>query len=93
MDSIKNAGNAISEKVQQAASGTSKEANKEVAKDGNAPIGTRYVLSPASPHEHITNRLAVPPLPRTPLVTRPRRRSTTPRAPATSRPSKLSPLS
>lgn len=43
MESLKNAGNAVTEKVQQAASGTSKEANKEVAKDSNAPIGTRYV--------------------------------------------------
>lgn len=41
MDSIKNAGNAVSEKVQQATAGTSKEANKEVAKDGNAGVGTR----------------------------------------------------
>lgn len=45
MDSLKNAGNAIGEKVQQATAGTSKEANKEVAKDGNASIGTRYVYS------------------------------------------------
>ncbi|KAL8951393.1 MAG: hypothetical protein Q9222_002643, partial [Ikaeria aurantiellina] len=33
--------NYLSESVQQAASGTSKEANKEVAKDNDASIGTR----------------------------------------------------
>lgn len=41
MDSIKSAGNFVSDKVQQATSGASKEANKEVAKDSDAPIGTR----------------------------------------------------
>merc|ERR1739848_424562 len=41
MDSVKQAGNFVSDKVQQAAHRTSKEANKEVAKDSNAPIGTR----------------------------------------------------
>ncbi|CAI6100353.1 hypothetical protein V2G26_008307 [Clonostachys chloroleuca] len=41
MDSIKQGANFVSEKVQQATSGTSKEANKEVAKDGNASLGTR----------------------------------------------------
>lgn len=44
MDSVKQAGNFVSDKVQQAAHGTSKEANKEVAKDSNAPIGTRYAF-------------------------------------------------
>ncbi|KAF4459263.1 hypothetical protein FALBO_13978 [Fusarium albosuccineum] len=41
MDSIKQGANAVAEKAQQAVSGTSKEANKEVAKDSNAPLGTR----------------------------------------------------
>lgn len=41
MESIKQGANYVSETVQQAASGTSKEANKEVAKDSNASIGTR----------------------------------------------------
>lgn len=45
MDSIKNTVNAATEKVQEATSGTSKQANKEVAKDSNAGIGTRYVFS------------------------------------------------
>ena len=48
MDSVKQAGNFVSDKVQQAAHGTSKEANKEVAKDSNAPIGTRYVFPSSS---------------------------------------------
>ena len=46
MESIKQAGNYVAETIQQATSGASKEANKEVAKDGNAPISTRYVASP-----------------------------------------------
>ncbi|CAH0053350.1 unnamed protein product [Clonostachys solani] len=41
MDSVKQGANFVSEKVQQATSGTSKEANKEVAKDNNANLGTR----------------------------------------------------
>jgi hypothetical protein len=41
MDSIKQGANFVSEKAQEAVSGTSKEANKEVAKDNNASIGTR----------------------------------------------------
>lgn len=41
MESAKQAFNYVSETVQGAASGASKEANKEVAKDGNVPIGTR----------------------------------------------------
>lgn len=45
METVKNAVNYVSESVQQATSGASKEVNKEVAKDGNAPIGTRYVSS------------------------------------------------
>lgn len=45
MESIKQGVNYVSETVQQATSGASKEANKEVAKDSNASIGTRYVVS------------------------------------------------
>lgn len=45
MDSIKQGANFVSDKVQEATHGTSKEANKEVAKDGNTPLGTRYALS------------------------------------------------
>ncbi|KAH8174741.1 glucose-repressible protein grg1 domain-containing protein [Sarocladium implicatum] len=41
MDSLKSAGNYVSDKVSGAAHKTSKEANKEVAKDPNVPIGTR----------------------------------------------------
>ncbi|KAH7318640.1 glucose repressible protein Grg1 [Stachybotrys elegans] len=41
MDSIKQGANYVAESVQQATSGAQKTANKEVAKDGNAPIGTR----------------------------------------------------
>lgn len=54
MDSIKQGANFVGEKVQEATSGASKEANKNVAKDSNAPIGTRYVYStPTSPFKHI----------------------------------------
>lgn len=48
MDSIKNTVNAATEKVQEATSGASKQANKEVAKDNNANVGTRYVFAPSS---------------------------------------------
>ncbi|OAR00064.1 hypothetical protein LLEC1_06495 [Akanthomyces lecanii] len=41
MDSIKQGANYVSEQVQKATAGTSKEANKEVAKDSNANVGTR----------------------------------------------------
>jgi hypothetical protein len=41
MESIKQGAKAVSETVQQGVSGTSKEANKNVAKDSNAGIGTR----------------------------------------------------
>ncbi|KAI1067885.1 uncharacterized protein FIESC28_07057 [Fusarium coffeatum] len=41
MESIKQGVNYVAETVQQATAGASKEANKEVAKDGNAPISTR----------------------------------------------------
>lgn len=40
-DAIKNAVSSASETVQQGISGVSKEGNKEVAKDSNAPAGTR----------------------------------------------------
>lgn len=43
MESIKQGANYVSETVQQATSGVSKEANKEVAKDNNASISTRFV--------------------------------------------------
>ncbi|EKJ72103.1 hypothetical protein NXS19_005532 [Fusarium pseudograminearum] len=41
MDSLKQGVNYVAETVQQATSGASKEANKQVAKDSDAPIGTR----------------------------------------------------
>ncbi|KAM0260719.1 hypothetical protein ACHAQJ_002635 [Trichoderma viride] len=41
MDSIKQGANFVSEKVQQATSGASKETNKQVAKDSDANVGTR----------------------------------------------------
>ena len=41
MESAKQAVNYVSETIQSATSGASKEANKEVAKDSNASIGTR----------------------------------------------------
>ena len=41
MDTIKNAGNYVSDKITSTAHGASKEANKEVAKDNNAGIGDR----------------------------------------------------
>lgn len=41
MESIKQGVNYVSESVQQVVHGTSKEANKQVAKDSDAPIGTR----------------------------------------------------
>jgi len=41
MDSVKQGANYVGEKVQQATSGVSKETNKQVAKDSDAPIGTR----------------------------------------------------
>ena len=43
MESAKQAVNYVSETVQGAISGASKETNKEVAKDSNVAIGTRYV--------------------------------------------------
>ncbi|KAJ6782977.1 hypothetical protein PWT90_08356 [Aphanocladium album] len=41
MESLKQGANYVSEQVQKATSGASKEANKEVAKDNNANVGTR----------------------------------------------------
>lgn len=41
MESVKQGAEFVSNKVQEATHGTSKEANKEVAKDGNASVGTR----------------------------------------------------
>ncbi|KAK1993051.1 glucose-repressible protein [Colletotrichum falcatum] len=41
MDTIKNAANYVSESVQQAGATASKEANKNVAKDSDAGVGTR----------------------------------------------------
>ncbi|KAH7157580.1 glucose-repressible protein Grg1 [Dactylonectria estremocensis] len=41
MESVKQAVNYVAESVQGAASGVSKETNKEVAKDSNAPVSTR----------------------------------------------------
>ncbi|KAK5939946.1 Glucose-repressible protein [Knufia obscura] len=41
METIKNAANYVSESVQGATATTSKEANKNVAKDSNASISTR----------------------------------------------------
>lgn len=45
MESVKQGINAATESVQKATSGTSKEANKEQAKNDNASLGTRYVPS------------------------------------------------
>lgn len=42
MESIKQGANYVAESVQQATSGASKEANKEVAKDSNVGVGSRY---------------------------------------------------
>lgn len=41
MDTLKNAGNFVSDKINSATSNTSEEANKETAKNSNAPIGDR----------------------------------------------------
>ncbi|MCJ1412565.1 Glucose-repressible protein [Ptychographa xylographoides] len=41
MNTLKNAGNYVSETVQGAGSQASKEANKQVAKDSNATLSTR----------------------------------------------------
>lgn len=49
MDSLKQGANYVSEQVQKATQGTSKEANKQVAKDSDAPLGTRFVSRPPFP--------------------------------------------
>jgi len=41
MESIKNTANYVGDKVNEATSGASKEANKNVAKDSDASVGTR----------------------------------------------------
>ncbi|UZJ51816.1 hypothetical protein CBS101457_001136 [Exobasidium rhododendri] len=41
MESVKNAANAVSDKVTEATSTASKEGNKSVAKDDNASLSTR----------------------------------------------------
>merc|ERR1712013_205561 len=41
MESVKNAANYVGDSVNEMTSGASKEANKSVAKDDNASIGTR----------------------------------------------------
>ncbi|KAI4151267.1 MAG: hypothetical protein LQ340_003594 [Diploschistes diacapsis] len=41
MESIKNAANYVSDKAQETTAGASKEANKNVAKDSDASLGTR----------------------------------------------------
>ncbi|KAH6636947.1 glucose-repressible protein Grg1 [Chaetomium tenue] len=41
MDTIKQAGNYVSDKISGTTHEASKEANKEVAKDNNAGVGTR----------------------------------------------------
>ncbi|KAF4119609.1 Protein of unknown function (DUF2823) [Geosmithia morbida] len=41
MESVKHSANYVGEKVQQAAHGSSKETNKHIAKDSDAPVRTR----------------------------------------------------
>ncbi|KAG5918936.1 hypothetical protein E4U60_000389 [Claviceps pazoutovae] len=41
MESLKQGANYVAETAKQATSGASKETNKQVAKDSDAPIGTR----------------------------------------------------
>ncbi|KAL2197408.1 glucose-repressible protein Grg1 [Corynascus similis CBS 632.67] len=58
MDTIKQAGNYVSDKVSSATHGASKEANEDVAKDNNAGIGTRVqaagdaISDKAKEHKH-----------------------------------------
>jgi aspartate oxidase len=47
MESVKQAANYVTESVKGTGATASKEANKEVAKDNNAGIGTRYVATRA----------------------------------------------
>lgn len=44
MDTVKNAANYVAETIQGATAGTSKEVNKNIAKDGDNTLGTRFVL-------------------------------------------------
>ncbi|KAK4467127.1 glucose-repressible protein [Cladorrhinum samala] len=61
METIKNAGNYVADKVQGATAATSKETNKEVAKDSNAGVGTRIqaagdaISDKATEHKHDTS--------------------------------------
>jgi len=48
MDTLKNTAGYVSDKMKSATSGASKEANKEVAKDSSAGLGTRWV-NPITP--------------------------------------------
>ena len=41
MESIKQGANYVGDKVEETVHGTSKEANKQVAKDSDASVGTR----------------------------------------------------
>lgn len=51
MDTIKQAGNYVSDKINAATSDASHEANKNVAKDSNQSVGDRYVsLFPTFSH-------------------------------------------
>ncbi|KAL2258944.1 hypothetical protein VTK26DRAFT_7552 [Humicola hyalothermophila] len=58
MDSIKQAGNYVSDKVKGTSHEASKEANKSVAKDNNAGVGTRMqaagdaISDKANEHTH-----------------------------------------
>lgn len=53
MESLKQGANYVAETAKQATSGASKETNKQVAKDSDASIGTRYV------HNSCSSRLYV----------------------------------
>lgn len=45
MDSLKQGAEYVSEQAKKATTGTSKEANKQVAKDSDASLGNRYVAA------------------------------------------------
>ncbi|KAK4237828.1 glucose-repressible gene protein [Achaetomium macrosporum] len=61
MDTIKNAGNYVSDKLQGKSHEASKEANKQTARDSDAGIGTRLqaagdaVSDKAKEHKHDTS--------------------------------------
>ena len=61
METVKNAADYVSDKVQSTTSGASKEANKDVAKDNNASLGTRFeagkdaVSDKVDEHKHDTS--------------------------------------